>query len=69
MESLVQELYRVKGTELFGNDPEGAEAILQWRAAARCADDRLVSQLQTRPGYPFTRRPKTRKMTHSKSRS
>ena len=47
MESLVKELnYRVKGTEMFWNDPEGAEAILQVRAAALCDDDRLVSHLQ-----------------------
>ena len=30
VESLVKEVnYRVKGTEMFWNDPEGAEAILQ----------------------------------------
>ncbi len=70
MESLVKELnYRVKGTEMFGNDPEGAEAILQVRVAALCDDDRLVSHLQTRPGYLFTRRPKTRKITAAKNRS
>ena len=47
MESLVKELnYRVKGTEMFWNNPEGAEAILQVRAAALCDDDRLVSHLQ-----------------------
>jgi hypothetical protein len=70
MESLVKELnYRVKGTEMFWNDPEGAEAILQVRAAALCDDDRLVSHLQTRPGCPFTRRPKTLRMTNSKSKS
>jgi hypothetical protein len=63
VESLVKELnYRVKGTEMFWNDPEGAEAILQVRAAALCDDDRLVTHLQTRPGYPFTRRPKTRRL-------
>ena len=40
MESLVKELnYRVKGTERFWNDPEGAEAILQVRAAALRDDD------------------------------
>ena len=34
MESLVKEVnYRVKGTEMFWNDPERAEAILQVRAA------------------------------------
>jgi hypothetical protein len=60
MESLVKEInYRAKGTEMFWNDPEGAEAILQVRAAALCDDDRLVQHLKTRPGYPFTRRPKT----------
>ena len=33
MESLVKEVnYRAKGTEMFWNDPEGAEAILQVRA-------------------------------------
>ena len=59
MESLVKEVnYRTKGTEMFWNDPEGAEAILQVRAAALCDDARLVEHLKTRPGYPFTRRPK-----------
>jgi hypothetical protein len=60
MESLVKEInYRVKGTEIFWNDPVGAEAILQVRAAALCDDDRLVHHLRTRPGTPFTRRPKS----------
>ncbi len=59
MESLVKEInYRAKGTEMFWNDPEGAEAILQVRAAALCDDDRLVEHLKTRPGHPFIRRPK-----------
>jgi len=59
MESLVKEInYRVKGTEMFWNDPEGAEAILQVRAAALCDDDRLLKHLQTRPGHPFIRRPR-----------
>ena len=59
MESLVKEInYRAKGTEMFWNDPEGAEAILQVRAAALCDDDRLVKHLQTRPGHPFVRRSK-----------
>ena len=58
MESLVKEVnYRVKGTEMFWNDPKGAEAILLIRAAALCDDDRLKKHLQTRPGCPFTRRP------------
>jgi len=59
MESLIKEInYRAKGTEMFWNDPEGAEAILQVRAAALCDDNRLVEHLKTRPGYPFIRRPK-----------
>lgn len=60
MESLVKEInYRAKGTEMFWNDPEGAEAILQVRAAALCDDDRLARHFRTRPGSPFTRRPKS----------
>lgn len=59
MESVVKQINeRVKGTEMFWNDPEGAEAILQVRAAFLCDDDRLARHLQTRPGYPFVRRPK-----------
>lgn len=62
MESLVKQInYRVKGTEMFWNDPHGAEAILQIRAAALSEDDRLKSHLQTRPGSPFTRRPTSAK--------
>ena len=59
MESLVKEVnWRVKGTEMFWNNPAGAEAILQIRAAALCDDDRLKGHLRTRPGSQFTRRPK-----------
>jgi hypothetical protein len=59
MESLVKEVnYRVKGTEMFWNNPEGAEAILQVRAGALSDDDRLSKYLGARPGCPFTRRPK-----------
>jgi hypothetical protein len=58
MESLVKEInYRVKGTEMFWNDPRGAEAILQVRAAALCDDDRLARHLATRPGCSQARRP------------
>ena len=57
MESLVKEVnLRVKGTEMFWNDPQGAEAILQVRAAALCDDDRLPRYLSTRPGCAFVRR-------------
>jgi hypothetical protein len=48
MESLVKEMnYRMKGTEMFWNDPEGAEAILQVRAAALCDDEQLSKHLGT----------------------
>lgn len=51
MESAVKEMnYRIKGTEMFWNNPTGAEAILQIRAAALCDDDRLVRLLTNRPG-------------------
>ena len=57
MESLVKQInYRVKGTEMFWNDPLGAEAILQIRAAALCDDGRLKNYLRTRPGCPYVRR-------------
>jgi hypothetical protein len=65
MESLVKEVnYRTKGTEMFWDDPEGAEAILQVRAAALCDDGRLGKHLRARVGSPFTRRPKKRKLPH-----
>jgi hypothetical protein len=78
MESLVKEMnYRVKGTEMFWNDPEGAEAILQVRAASLCDDDRLAKHLMERPGSPFTRRlrppkfatEKTQKLTSTRQAS
>jgi len=70
MESLVKEVnYRVKGTEMFWNDPEGAEAILQVRAAALSDDDRLSKHLHTRPGCPFTRRPSLPKVPAEINRS
>lgn len=62
MESLVKEMnYRVKGTEMFWNDPGGGEAILQIRAAALSNDDRLSKHVRSRPGCPFTRRPQSSK--------
>lgn len=57
MESLIKQInHRVKGTEMFWNDPDGAEAILRLRAAALSDDDRLSTYLTTRPGHPFVRR-------------
>jgi hypothetical protein len=70
MKSLVKEInYRVKGKEMFWNDPEGAEAILQVRAAALSDDERLAQHLRNRPGCPFTRRPRPRKPSTQKIRS
>lgn len=70
MESLVKEInYRVKGTEMFWNQPEGAEAILQVRAAALCDDDRLAHHLENRPGFPFTRKPKPANLQPEKIKS
>lgn len=57
IESLIKEInYRVKGTEKFWNRPEGAEQILQIRAAALCDDDRLSQWILHRPGSHFYRR-------------
>ena len=56
VESLVKEInWRVKGTEKFWNDPAGAEAILQVRAALLSEDDRLTSYLANRVGKPYRR--------------
>lgn len=57
MESLIKQMnLRVKGTEMFWDDPDGAEAILQLRAAALSDDGRLGDYLSRRPGHPFHRR-------------
>lgn len=70
MESLVKEInYRAKGTEMFWNNPEGAEAILQVRAAALSDDDRLIRHLRTRPGCPFTRRPQSSSLSPQEIKS
>jgi hypothetical protein len=59
VESLVKEFnYRVKGTEKFWDNPEGAEAILQVRAALLSDDDRLAKHIATRPGSVFRRHTK-----------
>jgi hypothetical protein len=51
VESLIKEInYRVKGTEKFWDNPEGAEAISQVRAAQLCDDDRLADYIASRPG-------------------
>ena len=57
MESAVKEMnYRIKGTEMFWNNPTGAEAILQVRSASLSDDDRLVRLLTNRPGQSTLRR-------------
>jgi hypothetical protein len=58
MESLIKQInHRVKGTEMTWNDPAGAEAILQLRAASLCEDGRLDDYLRQRLGCPLVRRP------------
>jgi hypothetical protein len=60
-ESLVKQVSkRVKGTEMFWNDGESGEAILQIRAALLCDDDRLAVWLRTRPVSPFSPRCRSR---------
>jgi hypothetical protein len=56
-ESLIKELnWRVKGSEMFWNNPKGAEAILQVRAAALCETGRLAGYLASRRGCQYCRR-------------
>ncbi len=57
MESLVKEFnLRVKGTEKFWTDPQGAEAILTVRAALLSEDERFAEFFATRPGCRYRRR-------------
>jgi hypothetical protein len=57
VESLVGEFNaRVKARGKFWDDPEGAEAILQLRAAVLSEDGRLERYFEQRPGNPFRRR-------------
>jgi hypothetical protein len=57
MESLVKQInVRVKGTEMFWDDPDGAEAILRLRAASLSDDGRLDRHLANRLGCPCVRR-------------
>ena len=59
VESTIKELnYRVKGTEKFWDNPEGAEAILQVRAALLSDDNRLARHIEQRPGSAFRRHQK-----------
>jgi hypothetical protein len=57
VESLIKEMnFRVKGSEKSWNDPEGAERILQVRAALLSEDGRLAKYMANRPGNPYRRR-------------
>jgi hypothetical protein len=57
VESLVGEFNdRVKGRNKYWNRPEGAEEILQVRAAVLSEDDRLARHFAARPGSPYRRR-------------
>jgi hypothetical protein len=58
VESLVGEFNaRVKGKDKHWGRPEGAEAILQLRAAVLSEEDRLARFFANRPGSPYRRRP------------
>ena len=64
MESLVKQInLRVQGTEMFWNRPQGAERILQIRAAILSDGDRLERYLQRHPGCPYVRRSTLRRGT------
>ena len=71
MESLVKEMnYRVKGTEMFWNDPDAQRGDLyEVRAASLCDDERLAKHMRSRAGCAFTRRPKSPKLNREKIRS
>jgi hypothetical protein len=57
VESLIGEFnYRVKGKDKYWDRPDGAEAILQVRAALLSEDDRLRRHVLGRPGNPYRRR-------------
>ena len=57
VESLVGEVNaRVKSKQKYFNRPDGAEAILQLRAAVLSEDDRLARFFEQRPGNPHRRR-------------
>jgi hypothetical protein len=60
VESLVGEFNaRVKSRQKYWNRVQGAEAILQLRAAVLSEDGRLERYFAQRPGSPYRRRPKS----------
>ena len=57
VESLNKQInHRVKGSDKFWSRPEGAEAILQLRAAFLSDGEVLDHHLRSRPGCPYYRR-------------
>jgi hypothetical protein len=57
VESLVGDVNgRVKSKQKYWNRPDGAEAMLQVRAAYLSEDDRLHRYFAQRPGFPYRRR-------------
>jgi hypothetical protein len=57
VESAIKQInWRVKGTEKFWNRPDGAEAILQLRAAVLSDGDILSNFVLSRPGCVYHRR-------------
>jgi hypothetical protein len=57
VESLVGQFNaRVKGQQKFWTRPDGAEAVLQVRAALLSEDGRLDRYFAERPGSPYRRR-------------
>jgi len=68
MESLVKEFnVRVKGTEKFWNDPDGAEAILTVRAALLSEDNRFNAFFAERPGCRYRRRSTLQREQHEQA--
>ena len=67
VESLVGEFNaRVKGKQKHWNRPEGAESILQLRAAFLSEDDRLSRYFANRPGSSFRKRSSVNKRSDSR---
>jgi hypothetical protein len=55
---------RVKGKQKHWNRPDGAESILQLRAAVLSEDNRLGRFFADRPGCPFRKRPAENKQAN-----
>lgn len=63
VESLVGEFNaRVKSKQKYWERPEGAESILQLRAMLLSDDDRISRHFANRPGSPYRKKPRTKKV-------